>query len=117
MREMIGTRHTFASYFALAVDTILKVLWREGFARGPQELVPADVKPHPAAGAAVQHAGGLLASGDAADSDGGASHLTPIGPLRGPISAERRGRRDGSGAGSVGVSAGAGVGSCGCWRR
>jgi hypothetical protein len=36
---MIGTRHTFASYFAFAVDTILKVLWREGFARGPQELV------------------------------------------------------------------------------
>jgi hypothetical protein len=36
---MIGTRHTFASYFAFAVDTILKVLWREGLARGPQELV------------------------------------------------------------------------------
>jgi len=36
---MDGTRHTFASYFAFAVDTILKVLWREGFARGPQELV------------------------------------------------------------------------------
>jgi hypothetical protein len=36
---MIGSRHTFASYFALAVDTILKVLWREGYARGPQELV------------------------------------------------------------------------------
>jgi hypothetical protein len=36
---MIGTRHTFASYFALAVDTILKVLWREGYARGPQALV------------------------------------------------------------------------------
>src|SRR5215469_8509911 len=36
---MIGTRHTFASYFAFAVDTILKVLWQEGFARGPQELV------------------------------------------------------------------------------
>jgi hypothetical protein len=36
---MVGTRHTFASYFAFAVDTILKVLWREGFARGPQELV------------------------------------------------------------------------------
>ena len=36
---MDGTRHTFASYFALAVDTILKVLWREGFARGPQEMV------------------------------------------------------------------------------
>jgi hypothetical protein len=36
---MDGTRHTFASYFALAVDTILKVLWQEGFARGPQELV------------------------------------------------------------------------------
>jgi hypothetical protein len=36
---MDGTRHTFASYFALAVDTILKVLWREGYARGPQELV------------------------------------------------------------------------------
>jgi hypothetical protein len=36
---MIGTRHTFASYFALAVDTILKVLWQEGYARGPQELV------------------------------------------------------------------------------
>jgi hypothetical protein len=39
VREMIGSRHTFASYFAFAVDTILKVLWREGFARGPQELV------------------------------------------------------------------------------
>jgi hypothetical protein len=39
VRAMIGTRHTFASYFALAVDTILKVLWREGFARGPQDLV------------------------------------------------------------------------------
>src|SRR6516165_8558654 len=37
--DMIGQRHTFASYFAFAVDTILKVLWREGFARGPQELV------------------------------------------------------------------------------
>ena len=36
---MIGTRHTFASYFAFAVDAILKVLWREGYARGPQELV------------------------------------------------------------------------------
>jgi hypothetical protein len=39
VRSMIGSRHTFASYFALAVDTILKVLWREGYARGPQELV------------------------------------------------------------------------------
>ena len=39
MRDMIGQRHTFASYFAFAVDAILKVLWREGFARGPQELV------------------------------------------------------------------------------
>ncbi len=39
MKAMIGTRHTFASYFAFAVDTILKVLWREGYARGPQELV------------------------------------------------------------------------------
>jgi hypothetical protein len=36
---MIGTRHTFASYFAFAVDTIMKVLLREGIARGPQELV------------------------------------------------------------------------------
>jgi hypothetical protein len=36
---MIGTRHTFASYFAFAVDTIMKVLMREGVARGPQELV------------------------------------------------------------------------------
>src|SRR4051812_35231893 len=36
---MIGLRHTFASYFAFAVDTILKVLWQEGYARGPQELV------------------------------------------------------------------------------
>src|SRR4051812_47836955 len=36
---MIGSRHTFASYFAFAVDTILKVLWQEGYARGPQELV------------------------------------------------------------------------------
>ena len=39
MIAMIGTRHTFASYFALAVDTILKVLWREGYARGPHDLV------------------------------------------------------------------------------
>ena len=39
MRSMTGARHTFASYFALAVDTILKVLWREGYARGPQALV------------------------------------------------------------------------------
>src|SRR6516162_6633831 len=39
MSAMTGSRHTFASYFAFAVDTILKVLWREGFARGPQELV------------------------------------------------------------------------------
>ena len=39
MRDMIGSRHTFASYFAFAVDTILKVLWREGFARGPNVLV------------------------------------------------------------------------------
>jgi hypothetical protein len=37
--DMIGTRHTFASYFAFAVDTIMKVLLREGVARGPQELV------------------------------------------------------------------------------
>jgi len=37
--EMIGSRHTFASYFAFAVETILKVLWREGFAGGPNELV------------------------------------------------------------------------------
>ena len=36
---MIGTGHTFASYFAFAVDSICKVLWREGVARGPQELV------------------------------------------------------------------------------
>jgi hypothetical protein len=36
---MIGTRHTFVSYFAFAVDTIMKVLLREGIARGPQELV------------------------------------------------------------------------------
>ena len=36
---MIGTRHTFASYFAFAVDTIMKVLLREGVARGPWELV------------------------------------------------------------------------------
>jgi hypothetical protein len=34
---MIGQRHTFASYFAFAVDAILKVLWREGYARGPQD--------------------------------------------------------------------------------
>jgi hypothetical protein len=39
VRSMIGQRHTFASYFAFAVDAILKVLWREGYARGPQELV------------------------------------------------------------------------------
>ena len=39
MSDMIGQRHTFASYFAFAVDTILKVLWREGYGRGPQELV------------------------------------------------------------------------------
>jgi hypothetical protein len=39
VNAMIGTRHTFASYFAFAVDAIVKVLWREGFARGPQELV------------------------------------------------------------------------------
>ena len=39
MNAMTGSRHTFASYFALAVDTLLKVLWREGYARGPQELV------------------------------------------------------------------------------
>ena len=37
--DTIGSRHTFASYFALAVDTILKVLWREGYARGQWELV------------------------------------------------------------------------------
>jgi hypothetical protein len=36
---MIGSRHTFASYFAFAVDTIMKVLLREGVARGPWELV------------------------------------------------------------------------------
>jgi hypothetical protein len=36
---MIGTRHTFATYFAFAVDTIMKVLLREGVARGPWELV------------------------------------------------------------------------------
>ena len=36
---MIGTRHTFVSYFAFAVDTIMKVLLREGIVRGPQELV------------------------------------------------------------------------------
>jgi hypothetical protein len=36
---MSGTRHTFASYFALAIELILKALWREGFARGPQELI------------------------------------------------------------------------------
>ena len=39
MSTMNGSRHTFASYFALAVDTILKVLWREGYAHGPQELM------------------------------------------------------------------------------
>ena len=36
---MIGTRHTFVSYFAFAVDTIMKVLLREGIARGPQARV------------------------------------------------------------------------------
>src|SRR6516164_6625405 len=36
---MSGTRHTFASYFSLAIDLILKALWREGYARGPQELI------------------------------------------------------------------------------
>jgi hypothetical protein len=36
---MIGSRHTFASYFAFAVDTIMKVLLREGVARRPWELV------------------------------------------------------------------------------
>jgi hypothetical protein len=36
---MSGTRHTFASYFALAIELILKALWREGFARGQQELI------------------------------------------------------------------------------
>jgi hypothetical protein len=36
---MIGTRHTFATYLAFAVDTIMKVLLREGVARGPWELV------------------------------------------------------------------------------
>jgi hypothetical protein len=36
---MIGTRHTFASYFAFAVDTTMKVLLREGVARGQLELV------------------------------------------------------------------------------
>src|SRR5690242_11120635 len=36
---MIGTRHTFVSYFAFAVDTIMKVLLREGIARGPADLV------------------------------------------------------------------------------
>src|SRR6185437_4935261 len=37
--DMIGARHTFVSYFAFAVDTIMKVLLREGIVRGPQELV------------------------------------------------------------------------------
>src|SRR6185437_12384131 len=37
--DMIGSRHTFVSYFAFAVDTIMKVLLREGIARGPVELV------------------------------------------------------------------------------
>src|SRR5262249_11395692 len=34
--DMIGQRHPFASYFAFAVDAILKVLWRGGFARRPR---------------------------------------------------------------------------------
>ena len=83
---------------------------------------PADVQPHPAAGAAVQHAGGLLASGDAADSDGGASHLTPIGPpaARSPQSGEGEGtvraraawgfpRRRAWGRAAAGAGDGAGV--------
>ena len=36
---MIGTGQTFATYFAFAVDAICKVLWREGYHRGPQDLV------------------------------------------------------------------------------
>ena len=36
---MLGTGQTFATYFAFAVDAICKVLWREGYHRGPQDLV------------------------------------------------------------------------------
>ena len=36
---MIHARQSFASYFAFAIDSILKVVCREGYARGPQELV------------------------------------------------------------------------------
>jgi len=39
VNAMIGTERTFATYFAFAVDAIIKVLWREGYSRGPQELV------------------------------------------------------------------------------
>ena len=39
MNAMIGTGWTLASYFAFTVDSICQVLWREGNARGPQELV------------------------------------------------------------------------------
>ena len=101
---MIGTRHTFASYFALAVDTILKVLWREGYARGPQELVTLTynrirrLERRFNALVARWRAGTLRAA------TAEPRHLTPA------LSAERRGRRDGAGAGGVGVSAGAGVG-------
>ena len=70
MSDMIGTRHTFASYFA--VDTILKVLWREGFARGPQELVRLTWYRIRRLEAAVQRAGGAVAGGDAAGGGGGA---------------------------------------------
>ena len=38
MNAMIGTIQTFATRFAFAVDMICQVLWREGLARGPQEL-------------------------------------------------------------------------------
>ena len=36
---IVGTGQTFATYFAFAVDAICKVLWREGYHRGPQDLV------------------------------------------------------------------------------
>ena len=39
MSAMNGTGLTFANYFAFAVNAICKVLSREGFFRGPQELV------------------------------------------------------------------------------
>jgi hypothetical protein len=114
--HMIGTRHTFASYFVLAVDTILKVLWREGYARGPQELVTLTYNrvrrlERRFNALVARWRAGTLRSVVSRQWSVRRLPPTPIGPLCGPIPLKGGGKRRG------GRFRGGGRGSCDCWRR